>query len=81
MYEGVEVGVFQSDLFIENRLIVELKSVESLAVAHSVQLANYLAAAKVDLGLLLNFGGKSLNFRTKTRIYRSEDPSSPSLQS
>ncbi len=80
VYEGVELGVFQADLFIESRLIVELKSVEALAVAHSVQLVNYLAAAGVDLGLLLNFGTKSLQFRTKTRTYQaSEDP--PNLQS
>jgi GxxExxY protein len=38
IYDDVEVGVFQADLFVENRIIVELKSVEVLAVAHSVQL-------------------------------------------
>jgi GxxExxY protein len=81
VYDGVEVGSFQADLFIESRLIVELKAVEGLAVAHSVQLVNYLAAAKVDLGLLLNFGGKSLGFRTKTRLYQHEEPPSPNLQS
>jgi GxxExxY protein len=81
IYDGVEVGVFQADLFIEERLIVELKAVEALAVAHSVQLVNYLAAAKVDFGLLLNFGAKSLGFRTKTRFYQQEEPPPPNLQS
>ena len=79
VYEGVEVGVFQADLFVEGRLIVELKSVEALAVAHSVQLVNYLAAAQLDYGLLLNFGGRSLQFKTKTRVYEPEAP--PNLQS
>ena len=79
IYKGVEVGLFQADLFVEKRLIIELKSVETLAVAHSVQLVNYLAASQVDLGLLLNFGAKSLQFRTKTRVYQpAEEP--PRLQ-
>ncbi len=79
-YEGTEVGIFHADLVIENRLIVELKAVEALNIAHSVQLVNYLAAAQIDFGLLLNFGGKNLEFKTKTRIYYTkEDP--PNLQS
>jgi GxxExxY protein len=79
VYEGIEIGYFHADLIIENRLIVEMKAVEALAVAHSVQLANYLSVSKIDLGLLLNFGPKSLEFKTKTRHYHSE-PQSPSLQ-
>lgn len=79
-YEETEVGLFHADLVVENRLIVELKSVEALAIAHSVQLVNYLAAANIDWGLLINFGGKSLEFKTKTRIYRAS-PEPPSLQS
>ena len=78
-YDEIEIGIFHADLVIENRLIVELKSVEALSVAHSVQLVNYLAAAEVDLGLLLNFGTRSLEFKTKTRIYPSGEP--PLLQS
>jgi GxxExxY protein len=78
-YEGVEVGVFQADLVVENRLIVELKAIDALAVAHSVQLVNYLAAAQIDLGLLLNFGTKSLQFKTKTRIYGTEIEEGPRL--
>ena len=66
-YKGEEIGVFQADLIIENRLIVELKAVDSLTVAHSVQLINYLSAAQIEHGVLLNFGTKSLQFKTKTR--------------
>jgi GxxExxY protein len=80
VYDGVQVGVFLADFVIEDRIILELKSVEGLAVAHSVQLVNYLAAANIDLGLLLNFGGRSLDFKTKTRVYaRQMEP--PNLQS
>jgi GxxExxY protein len=66
-YQGVEVGVFQADLVIDRILIVELKASECLAPIHSLQLINYLAAAGLEEGLLLNFGAKSLEFRTKTR--------------
>jgi GxxExxY protein len=77
-YEEVEVGVFHADLVIENRLIVEMKSVEALSITHSVQLVNYLAAAEIDLGLLLNFGTRSLEFKTKTRVFRG-NPQTPIL--
>lgn len=73
-YKGEEVGVFQADLIIENRLIVELKAVEALTVPHSIQLINYLSAAQIEHGLLLNFGAKSLQFKTKHRTSPSEDP-------
>jgi GxxExxY protein len=68
-YKGTEIGYFDADFLIDKRLVVEVKAVEGLAVAHSVQLVNYLAAGKLDVGLLLNFGTKSLEFKTKTRIY------------
>jgi GxxExxY protein len=68
-YVGIEIGYFDADFLIDNRLVIEAKAVEALAVAHSVQLVNYLAAGKLDLGLLLNFGAKSLEFKTKTRTY------------
>jgi GxxExxY protein len=73
-YKGSEIGFFNADLVIENRLIVEIKAVESLCVAHSIQLVNYLAASKIETGLLLNFGPKRLEFKTKTRTYRPVDP-------
>ena len=69
VYKGIEIGYFDADFLVEKRMVVELKAVEALAVAHSVQLVNYLAAGKLDLGLLLNFGTKSLEFKTKTRTY------------
>jgi GxxExxY protein len=73
-YKREEVGVFQADIIIENRLIVELKAVEALTIPHSIQLINYLSAAQIDHGLLLNFGTKSLQFKTKHRTTPSEEP-------
>ena len=76
-YKGVEIGQFHADLVIGNRLILEFKAVETLVVAHSVQLVNYLAASKIETGLLLNFGPKRLEFKTKTLNYSKANPSSP----
>jgi len=66
-YEGVVVGDFFADLAIDDTLIIELKSVEKLAPIHEVQTVNYLTATGIDTGILLNFGGPSLEFKRKTR--------------
>lgn len=79
MYDGVEVGIYQADLIIEGKLIVELKAVSSLADEHTAQLVNYLKSTKIENGLLLNFGSGSLEFRTKTRTYPSRREA-PNLQ-
>ena len=55
-YESHRVGHFISDLWIRDMLIIEVKSVNALSVAHEVQLVNYLTATHVDNGLLINFG-------------------------
>jgi len=60
VYEGVVVGDFVADLLIDDRLVVELKAVQALAVAHEVQSVNYLVATGINDALLLNFGAPSL---------------------
>jgi len=72
-YEGVVVGDFKADLIVNDELIVELKAVSSVVVEHEVQLVNYLAATGKDIGLLLNFGGRSLEFKKKFRNPKIED--------
>lgn len=67
IYSGVEVGSYFADVLVEKQLIIELKAVEKLAISHEVQLVNYLTATGIDTGLLLNFGGKSLDYKRKTR--------------
>jgi GxxExxY protein len=69
-YDGIVVGHFVADIFIRNRLIVELKAAQMLTEAHEFQLVNYLAATGIDIGLLLNFGAQNLQFKRKYRIYR-----------
>jgi len=80
MYDDVQVGLFQADLIIDRKLIVELKATDALVTAHSAQLVNYLAATNIEEGLLLNFGAPSLEFKSKWRTY-SKAPEPPNLQS
>lgn len=74
-YEGIIVGDFKADLIVNDELIVELKAVSGIIVEHEVQLVNYLAATGKDIGLLINFGGRSLEFKKKFRKAKIEDVS------
>ena len=69
-YDNILVGEFKADIVVENVLILELKAVQSLHMAHEIQLVNYLTATGVDDGLLINFGSEELQFKRKYRIYR-----------
>jgi GxxExxY protein len=66
-YDNEVVGDFNIDLFIENEIVVELKSVENLNRAHEVQLVNYLNALNKEIGLLINFGPTGVNVKRKYR--------------
>ena len=59
-YEDVLVGDFKADIVVEGILILELKAVQSLHMAHEIQLVNYLTATGIDDGLLINFGSEEL---------------------
>jgi len=57
VYEGIELGTgFVADLVVEDLVIVEIKSVESVAPVHKKQLLTYLRLTNRRLGLLVNFG-------------------------
>jgi len=66
-YDNQIVGDFFVDLFIENEVIVELKSLKSLAKEHEVQLVNYLNGLKREIGLLINFGPSGVEVKRKYR--------------
>ena len=57
-YEEKIVGEYFADIMVENKIILESKSAESLIEEHELQLINYLKATDIELGLLLNFGKK-----------------------
>jgi GxxExxY protein len=66
-YDDQVVGDFNADLFIENTVVVELKSRERLAKGHEVQLVNYLNALRKEIGLLINFGPSGVEVKRKYR--------------
>ncbi len=66
-FDGELIGDFLADIIVEDCLILELKTVSALNSEHEAQLVNYLTATKIETGLLLNFGAKSLEFKRKSR--------------
>ena len=62
-YRGQEIGTRRVDFFVEKIIMVELKAVIQLEDAHLAQAMNYLEAYKMEIGLLINFGAKSLQFK------------------
>jgi GxxExxY protein len=55
-FRGAVVGEFRPDLFLDGKVIVEIKAVERLLPVHEAQLINYLKATEIEVGVLLNFG-------------------------
>jgi len=66
-YDSQVVGEFYADLFVEDEIVVELKSVQNLAKDHAVQLVNYLNGLEKDIGLLINFGPSGVEIKRKYR--------------
>lgn len=57
------IGTRRADFVVEEKILVELKAVKELDDDHLAQILNYLKAYKLEVGLLINFGGKSLKFK------------------
>ena len=62
-YDGEEIGTRRVDFFVEGIVMVELKALILLEEVHLAQAMNYLEAYKMEIGLLINFGSKSLQFK------------------
>ena len=60
IFENVIVGEYFADIVINDQILLELKSVESLVDAHRSQVLNYLKATGLKLGILINFGKTGL---------------------
>ena len=61
--DGSVLGEYFADLFVESRLIIELKACKALAPEHTAQLLGYLRACHVEHGVLINFGAPKLEIR------------------
>ena len=62
-YKGSCVGNYAADLFVEERVVVELKTCKTLCPEHEAQLLNELKAIEATVGLLINFGPEKVAFR------------------
>lgn len=62
-YEGIEVGIRRADFVVEGEIIVELKALINLEDVHLAQAKNYVVAYDFQVGLLINFGATSLQFK------------------
>jgi len=70
-YEGVNIGTRRVDFFVEENIMVEIKARIQLEDVHLAQAMNYCQAYNLPIGLLINFGSKSLQFK---RVYNVNHP-------
>lgn len=63
LYKGDEIGTRRVNFFVEGRVTLEIKALVQLDDVHLAQAINYLEAYRLDVGLLINFGNTSLQFK------------------
>jgi GxxExxY protein len=76
--DGTRIGDYLADLLVESELIVELKAVRALANEHEAQILGYLKSARLEHGLLINFGSYKFQIR---KFAWGERPSSGMVDS
>jgi GxxExxY protein len=62
-YKGEDIGTRRVDFFVEEKVMVEIKALIQMDDVHLAQAINYLEAYNLEVGLLINFGSKSLQFK------------------
>lgn len=62
-YKGHEIGTRRVDFFVEGKIMVEIKAIINLEDVHLAQAMNYVEAYELEIGLLINFGAKSLQHK------------------
>ncbi|WP_338221785.1 GxxExxY protein [Algoriphagus sp. oki45] len=62
-YKGHDIGTRRVDFFVEDKIMVEIKAIINLEDVHLAQAMNYLEAYNLEIGLLINFGSKSMQFK------------------
>jgi GxxExxY protein len=70
-YREQNIGTRRVDFFVEQKIMVELKAIEQILDVHKAQAINYCEAYFIKHGLLINFGGRSLEFK---RVYNKNVP-------
>ncbi len=61
-FEEKVIGDYFADIVVDNKIILEIKAATSITNTHHAQLLNYLTATKMQLGIILNFGKKKLEY-------------------
>ena len=80
-YDGQRFdAAFKIDLFVDKRLIVEIKSVERINAVHQKQLLTYLRLTQLPVGLLLNFGGSMMKEGIQRVVNDHKPSASPRLR-
>ena len=73
-YNGVSIGTRRVDFLVDEKVMVELKALTKMEDVHLAQAINYLEAYKLEIGLLINFGAKSLEFKRLTIEKKLSEP-------
>lgn len=73
-YKGYNIGERRVDFFVEDKIMVELKAITQLENVHLAQAKNYLEAYNIQVGLLINFGSISLQFKRLENLKFVENP-------
>ncbi len=78
-YEGFDIGTRRVDFFVEESIMVELKALIKLEDVHLAQAMNYCQAYNLPIGLLINFGARSLEFKRVYNVNHVENKNYKSL--
>jgi len=72
-YDDINIGTRRVDFFVEKNIVVELKALIKLEDVHLAQAMNYCQAYDLPIGLLINFGAKSLEFKRVQKTFILND--------
>ena len=80
-YKGQQIGTRRVDFLVENDISVELKAIIQLENVHLAQAINYLESYDLEVGLLINFGAKSLDFkRLNNKKFKQRNQGNPKIK-
>lgn len=81
-YKNQQIGTRRVDFLVENAIAVELKAIIQLEDVHLAQAINYIEAYDLEIGLLINFGSKSLQFKRLTnKSFKQKNQGNPKIKS
>jgi GxxExxY protein len=73
LYDGIDIGTRRVDFFVQENIMVEIKALIKMEEVHLAQAMNYCQAYNLPIGLLINFGAKSLAFKRVYNVNHSDN--------